>query len=303
MLHDRAIDRPEETNRVGVLFVGLASVAVKRGQTRSACARVDRAVFSRQLVAESLRDGSRDVGCELDLIERMSVSLQKSDSIEAEREHLKSVHRLKESPQGLGVKAVGHHRQLTDPLRNPDRTKEPRCPQNDQAIERVVPELGVAPERFEGLEQHACLGGRIVLTQRGVELLHEIPEPDGVLLVLGMPAMGRLVQGQTRRLCFGRNSVEHVVRETEGRGHFGHDASRFRIGSKPSCGAESQLASKPLMSRNTGLVVEVRRKRAGVIADDAGLGSSRRSSAIEAQTAVPCVDRLRVGTVIGDARP
>ena len=75
--------------------------------------------------------------------------------------------------------------------------------QNGQAVEGVVPELGVVCEGFEGFQQQPRLGGRILLSERCFQLLHEVSKANRILLVLWMPPMCRLVQRETRRFVVG----------------------------------------------------------------------------------------------------
>lgn len=64
----------------------------------------------------------------------------------------------------------------------------------------MIPEGMIVSESFKRFHNEPDFDGRILLPQRCLQLLDEIAKPDRVLLILGMPPMGRLVQRETGRL-------------------------------------------------------------------------------------------------------
>src|SRR5690606_18631698 len=226
---NRAIDGAEEPFRVDVCLVCLPAVAVMHSVACSADASVgsDGLVRFSQLLAQRVCDCPRHAHNQLELIKRVSVAFEQANLVQAKSKDLVAIDRLKEAPQWLCMETVGDHNQFGNRLRKPQRQKDTRPAQYRQAIESVIPELGIVCEGFEGFQQLLRLDGRILLAQRRFQLLHEVPKPNRVLLVLRMPPMSRLVQRETRRFFVGRQSVKYLVRKSDRRKCFGHDSLHY----------------------------------------------------------------------------
>jgi hypothetical protein len=66
--------------------------------------------------------------------------------------------------------------------------------QRGQAVERVAPEVTIVGKSFKRGQEKAGLGVRMCLAKRCLQFLYQVTEPDRVLPVLGMGAVGWLVK-------------------------------------------------------------------------------------------------------------
>ena len=174
----------------------------------------------RELGTERLLDRPRDSRAEIHLAEPVTVPLEEPNRPEAETENLVAIPRLEESPQGFGVKAVRHDDQLLDRERQAENVKEERSGQHGQPILGVVPETVVLRELLERLQELLRLEGGIRLSKRPLHLLHEVSEPNPILLVLGVSTVSRLVEREARRLV--RRGQRGQGFEVERGGLLGH---------------------------------------------------------------------------------
>ena len=136
----------------------------------------------------------------IDLVERVAVPLKELDLVKTQSQNLIAIGRLQKASQGLGVKAVGHDGQFGNRPLKPEHSKQARPAQHGQSIQRMVPEVMIASERFKRFQKEPGVDGRILLPERCLQLLYQIAKPDRVLLILGTVPMGRLVKRETRRL-------------------------------------------------------------------------------------------------------
>jgi hypothetical protein len=64
----------------------------------------------------------------------------------------------------------------------------------------------------------------ILLAQGGAQRSHEVAKPPWILLVLGIPPVGGLIQREARRRAVGGQAGQHVARESDRRGSCRHES-------------------------------------------------------------------------------
>ena len=143
-----------ELPSVAVYFIFFPTVAVAHGAAQArAAVRADRLMRFGQFFTQGFGDGARHIRRQLNLIERVAVALKQFDLVSAHTEHLKAIRRLQKSSERFGVKTIGGNGQLRDgPLQGINLKQSERAEDGD-AIERVVPEIAVASQFFERLQQ------------------------------------------------------------------------------------------------------------------------------------------------------
>jgi hypothetical protein len=147
-----------------------------------------------QFLSQRRGNRARHTLGQFDLVQSVAVALKELDLMLAEPEHLVAVGRLQYLQQRFGVKAIGHDHQFGDwPLKSVD-SKEPLCAQHGQPVKSVTPKVAVVHQAPERLQERLDLWRRVTPQQRCLQLLDEVPEPDRILLVVWMVAMGRLVE-------------------------------------------------------------------------------------------------------------
>jgi hypothetical protein len=98
------------------------------------------------------------------------------------------------------VEAVGHDGQFGDRPLQTEHVKHAEPAQHGQPIQCVAPEVLTVGECVKQFPKEPGFGSRMLLPERGLQLLHKIAKPDRVLLIIGMAPMGRLIEQGARRL-------------------------------------------------------------------------------------------------------
>gem|GEM_PF-3626614 len=156
-----------------------------------------------QLIAQRLGDRPRDARSQIDLVERIAVSFEELDLLEAQSQNLIVSDRLQKASQGLGVKTVGHDGQFGDWPLKLEHSKQARPTQYGQALPHMVPEFIIVREGCKRFQKPPNLDGRILLPERYLQLLYKIAKSDRILLILGPAPMSRLIKRETRLLLDG----------------------------------------------------------------------------------------------------
>ncbi len=98
------------------------------------------------------------------------------------------------------MKRIGHDSKFGDRPLEPERAKQGWATEHCQSIERVVPERMITAKGLKRFKNRINLLSRIFLAERRFHFPDQIAKSDWVLLIFGMPPMGRLVEREARRL-------------------------------------------------------------------------------------------------------
>ena len=214
VLQHRTIDFAEE-----LLGVALDAILLHvAGAVPTHHAGFDPAVRARGAVALRFAHGqvvqvARHLRRQCDLVHAVAVALEQARRMPAQRQDLIAVGRLHDAHQGLGVKAVGDDGQFFHRALQPIDAEHVRGTQHGQALGAVVPELGIVRQRVERCQQRGDVAVRVLLLQRGFQLLDQVAKAYRVLLPVGKLPVGRLVQRQAGGFVCAQNPGGLIVAE------------------------------------------------------------------------------------------
>ena len=95
------------------------------------------------------------------------------------------------------MERIGDQREFPDRTLHPEHSKQAGGAEDGQAVECVIPERRVLPQRAKRCEH--IVHARIFLPERRLNLAQQVLEANRVLPVVGMVAMGGLIQRHARR--------------------------------------------------------------------------------------------------------
>lgn len=202
MGEDRAIDGPEETNGVGVFLAALVERALIPA-SRISLGDAGRVGF-RGLVAQGVEDRLGDCLGGVDLVEDVAVALEHTEGLAGNREDLKAFGGLEDSDRRLDVEAIGRDGELAHGSLELEDAEIVVRAEDGEAVEDVVPESVVVGKGVKMREEGATLDCRVIFLERLLELLDEVFVTNGILMVLGMTAMGRLIEREARGFAAGQ---------------------------------------------------------------------------------------------------
>ena len=200
VLEHVGIDRAEEALGLVVPRRLFHVRAMPRG--RAQCAR---AVYPRGALA--CRRRRRRVDGQVDLVDRVPVTLEERGLVPIESEDVIAIGRLQDAQQRLGVETVGHHGQFGHWPLQPVGAKEARRRENGQSVQGVIPELAIGSQCLERRQQRRGFARRILALQGFGQRLRQVAKADWILLVVGVASVRRLVHGKARRLVRARQHL------------------------------------------------------------------------------------------------
>jgi len=136
--------------------------------------------------------------------QRVAVALEQAHLAPADAQDMITVARLHDAHERLGVETLGHDGQFPHRALQAIDLEQAGRAKDGQPVLRVVPEFGVFGKVVKRRQQRRDFPFGIFLLQGCLKLPDQVPEPDPVLLPVGIGAVGRLVKRQAGRFTFGK---------------------------------------------------------------------------------------------------
>ena len=147
-----------------------------------------------QFRTECIFQTAGHTGGKYDFVERVTITIEQLHRLATESQNLVALAGLHEPRQRLGMKTVGDDCQFVHGSLQSVNAEEALGPKHDQPITRRVPEHGILGKRMKRGKQFVNFRCAVVLLQRGLQHLHQIPESNRVLLILRMAPVRWLVE-------------------------------------------------------------------------------------------------------------
>jgi hypothetical protein len=141
---------------------------------------------------------SRKPRRQLDLVEGVTIALEKDRLLSIETEHMIAIGRLQNAHERLRMEAVGNNRQLAHRPLKAVNLEEVSVREDRDAIKSVIPKASVRGQIVKLTQYRRTLTGGIFLPERRFQLPYEIPKSDLILSLVRVRPMGRLVQRKKR---------------------------------------------------------------------------------------------------------
>lgn len=135
------VHRAEEAFGIAVDFIALAAVAVVHGAPAAPHTAVggDCLVWFGEFFPQRLGNRARHAVGQIHDFKGIPISLVEFDLMQAQGQHLVAVRCLQDTPQGLGMKAVGRDNQFRHGALQSDNLEPSGRGKDGQSVLRVIP--------------------------------------------------------------------------------------------------------------------------------------------------------------------